>query len=64
MDKEITTFGDAETEKSKFHYSKYLVNISNVDINKITISNKVSLGKKDFNYFIGYKDEGKVSLYA
>ena len=28
----------------------------NIDINKIVISNKVSFDKKDFKYFIGYKD--------
>ena len=27
-----------------------------VDINKIVVSSKFSLGKKGFKYFIGYKD--------
>ena len=27
-----------------------------MDINKIVVSNEVTLGKKDFKYFIGYKD--------
>ena len=30
--------------------------IYNRDVNKIVVSNKISFGKKDFNYFIGYKD--------
>ena len=30
------------------------------DINKIVASNKVSFGKKGFNYFIGYKDAQKI----
>ena len=34
--------------------------ISNIDINKIVVSNKVSFGEKDFKYFIGYKDAKKV----
>ena len=51
-------------KKSKFKYSEHPVDISNVDIDKIIISNKVSLGKKCFNYFVGYKDEGKVKLYV
>ena len=33
--------------------------INNIDINKIAVSNKVSFGKKDFKYFIGYKDAKK-----
>ena len=37
MNKEMTTFGDSETEKCKFHYSKDPINISNVDIDE-TIS--------------------------
>ena len=31
----------------------------NLDINKILVSNKVSLNKKGFKYFIGYKDGKK-----
>ena len=34
MNKEILTFGDIETEKCKFHYSKHQLNINNVDIDK------------------------------
>ena len=30
--------------------------IKNTDINKIVVFNKVLFGKKDFKYFIGYKD--------
>ena len=35
-----------------------------ININKIIASNKVSFGKKDFKYFIGYKDANKLDLYA
>ena len=31
-----------------------------VDINKIVVSSKFSLGKKGFKYFIGYEDIKKV----
>ena len=31
-----------------------------MDINKIVLSNKVSLGRKDFKYYIGYKDAKKI----
>ena len=34
---------------------KALFSIGNIDINKTIVSNKVSFGKKDFKYFIGYK---------
>ena len=30
--------------------------IDNIDIDKIVVSNEVSFGKKDFKYFIGYKN--------
>ena len=30
--------------------------IKNIDITKIVVSNKVSFGKKSFNYFIAYKN--------
>ena len=43
-------------KKYKFHQHKSLISINNIDINKIVVSNKVSFGKKDFKYFIGYKD--------
>ena len=36
----------------------------NIDINEIVVSNKVSFGKRDFEYFIGYKDVIKLDLYA
>ena len=33
--------------------------IDNIDINKVVVSNKVFFGKKDFKYFIVYKDAKK-----
>ena len=45
--KEILTFGDIE--KCRFHYSKYPTDITNVDIDKILISNKIYFYKKGFN---------------
>ena len=35
-----------------------------IDIDKIVVFNKLPLGKKDCKYFIGYKDAGKLDLYA
>ena len=34
--------------------------IDNIDINKIVVSTKVSFGKKDFKYFIVYKDAQRI----
>ena len=53
-------FDDAEIEKCKFHQYKNFIWINNIDINKIVISNEVPLDKKDFQYFIGYKDAKKI----
>ena len=36
------TYGDIEIKKCKFHYSKYLININNVDSNEIIISKRLS----------------------
>ena len=47
-------FGDNVIDKRKFYYSKYTIDINNVHIDKILISNNVSFGKKVDKYFIGY----------
>ena len=52
----IIIFGDIETEKQKFHQHKKPISIKNIEINKITVSNKARFSKKGFMYFIGYKD--------
>ena len=52
MNKEIM-FDDNETEKCKFHYSKYPTNINNVDINKMIISNSLSFGENLLNTLLG-----------
>ena len=56
MDKTIINFGDGEIEKQKLHQHKSPILISNVNINNVIVSNKVSFIKKGFEYFIGYKD--------
>ena len=53
---------DTEIEKYKFHQHKNPILIERIDINKIVVSNKASFGKKDFRYFIGYKDAEKKAL--
>ena len=48
MGKKIIKFGNTEIEKQKFHQHKGLILISNIDINKLRLSNNVSCGKKTF----------------
>ena len=60
MEKTIIKFGDFEIEKQKLHQHEGPISIKNIDINKIVVSNKVSLGKKGFKYFIGYNDAKKI----
>ena len=62
MDKNSLKFDDPEVEIYKFHQHKSPIWIDNIDINKIVVSNKVSFGKKDFNYFIANKDAKEVTL--
>ena len=64
MDKKVTQFNDTEIEKYKFHEHRCPILINNIGINKKVVSNKVSFGKKDFKYFINYKDPKKLDLYA
>ena len=57
-------FDDNEIEKDKFHQHKSPILINKIDINKIVVSNKVTVGKQDLKYFIGYKDAKKLDLYS
>ena len=47
---------DTDIKKQKFHQHKSPILIDNIDINNIVVYNEVPFGKKDFRYFIGYKD--------
>ena len=64
MIKQFLKLGCDEIEKKKFHYSKNPVAIGNVDVN-IIITFDVSAydknKKTDAKFFIGYKDDKKVS---
>ena len=48
-------FKDLEIKNQKFHKHNRPISIKNIDITEMVVSNKVSLGKKSFRYFIGYK---------
>ena len=64
MDKKIIKFDGIVIEEHEFHQHEKLISIKDIDINKIVVFNKLPLGKKDCKYFIGYKDAGKLDLYA
>ena len=46
MGKEILTFGDVEIKKNKFYRHKTPILLGAVDIEKVLVSNKISLGEK------------------
>ena len=53
MGKKILTFGNIEIEKKNLP-SKDSYFLEDVDIEKLLVSNKISLGEKNYKYFIGY----------
>ena len=64
MDKKVIMFDDTETEKCEFCQHKSLILLSNIDINKLIASNKVSFGKKNVNIFMVVMMPRKLDLYA
>ena len=55
-------FGNTEIEQHKFHQYQRPISMKNININEIIVSNKISFGKKDFKYFIGYEDANRLDL--
>ena len=58
----VIKFGDIQIEIQKFHQHKEPILIKNIEINKIVVSNKFSFGKKEFKYFIRYKDAKEIRI--
>ena len=54
MDKEIFTIGDNEIEKNKFYCHKTLIPLRDVDTEKVLVSTRFLLVRKNYKYFIGY----------
>ena len=54
MGKKFLTFGDIEIEKNEFYPNKILIPLRDVDIEKVSVSNKISFCEKNYKYFIGY----------
>ena len=62
MSKKNSTFGNIEVKKSAFYESKYPIDINEIDIKQILISDKSSYDKKSSKYFNGHKDDDKIKL--
>ena len=55
MGKENLRFGDIKIEKHKFYLDENPVSLEHVDIENLTVSKKISSGRKNCRYFIGYQ---------
>ena len=65
--KEFLKFGDVKIEEKKFHCSKKVIDVRDVDIEKIVVSHKLAYGRNketDAKYFIGYKIGEKLYHYS
>ena len=60
----IIKFGDIEIQKQKIHQHKEPISIKNIYTNKIVVSNKVPLAKKDLNILLATKMLKKLGLYV
>ena len=50
-------FGDIEVSKKQFYESKKAVNLNNVNVDKIVVSNKIKGNNQTSKIFIGYMDD-------
>ena len=64
MDKQIIKFDNTEIEEYKFYQNRSPIPINNIGINKVVVSNKLPLGKNDFNISLVTKISKKLDLYA
>ena len=63
MDKNIINLMTLEFKEENFIINNSPILINDVRVNEIVISNKLPIGKKDFKYFIGYKDLETYAYY-
>ena len=59
MNKKIIKFYDTKIEEYRFHQNKSPISISDIDVNKVAVSNQLPFGKQYSKWFIGYKDSEK-----
>ena len=64
MEGKLLKFDFTEIEEYGFRQYKSPISANNIDINKIVVCNKFPFGKKDFKYFISYKDPWKLDLWS
>ena len=57
MDKKIIKFSNIEIVKQKIHSRKNPISVFDVNMDRIVVSNRISFGKKSFEYFIGYEND-------
>ena len=58
-------FDHKKINKSSFYKNKKSLDLNNIDVNKILVSNKESYGtKKSYKYFIGYNDGERLGHYV
>ena len=50
----MLTFGNTEIKKNKFHHHKTPIFLGGVDIEKLSVFNKIPFGEKNYKHFIGY----------
>ena len=62
MEQEAIHFGENKIIKGSFYKNKKPININKIDIKRIALSDKKSLSKDSFKYFIGYRHEGNAFL--
>ena len=60
MVKETLRFGNIEIKKSIFHRYKSPIFKKDVDIEKVSVYNKISSSGKSYKYFIGYLQNDQV----
>ena len=58
MEQAVLHFGENSIIKSLFHKNKKPINVNKVDIKRIALSDKKSLSKDSFKYFMGYRHGG------
>ena len=57
MSEKNINFDDKKINKSNFYRNKKLLNIDDIDVNKVLVCKREPYGKKgSFKYFIGYND--------
>ena len=56
IEKTIIKINDIKTKEKIIYQHERPISVNHTDINKIVLSNKGSFSKKDFKYFLDYKD--------